>query len=939
MDARSETVQFLSTRRSFLMAASSGLLATTVQGVSREPASRTSGDATPATQRAPSPSVSVAVVWRDDIEGGEVELTYAALHSLDGKPTRSPGDFRLQGGAKRLEIHVDDARIEAGAQPTRVTVSFKARQASAESRPAAFTFFLRDVVKDAPILVRGLGVAVVPAGDPRTFDQVDADIRAKRLRSERELINEAPEETYDNACRGTKSMRCPTWLGVGRDMRIFRVMPMDSVGYWGYIEPCDLAHSSIPREGKDPGRYHFILGRGAACSCDIERCLEDGVLPIVKSTQRDDDIEYQLTLFATLEGGPLSADAVRGTHWLAAFANATGAMLTKTEQAQYEALEASEVTQREQELICWIHVEAINKGSVPRYAYAKAGYVKADWLEGVGDARFIEGQRINKDGKVICINQLNGKPMPQEEMAILLQPGGKIALDIRFPHRPLIRERAGALIDQSFEAHYQACRSFWREKSGRGAQVSLPDSAVEQRLKAGLLHLDILTLGMAREGPLATPVGWYAPIGSESSPIIQAYDALGYQELAERAIQFFLNRQRKDGFIQTCLGYQLETGPILWTIGEHFRYTRDVPWARQIQPNVLKACRYLLDWRRRNMKEELRGKGYGMLEGKVADPQDFYHSFMLNALSYVGLKRAVEMYADIDAQAFMEVKQELAPYLADIRDSYARNVARSPVVPLGDGTWIPSFSPWAEYAGPVSLYADGGSWLSHYMFASRDSLIGALYLGIGEVLDPNEQLAEWLLYAHQELMTHRNAGFSQPYYCRHDWLHLKRGEVSQYLKTYYNQLTSLQDRETYTFWEHYVGVGESQHKTHEEGWFLMQTRWMLWDEDCDAGTLRLLPMVPRGWLESGKTLTLEKCRSYFGPFSLDVRVSNPIGQVKATVQLHGPVKHHPKVITLRLPHPSGRRPSGVQGGQFDARSESVVITRPTSVMRAVLSYA
>ena len=58
-------------------------------------------------------------------------------------------------------------------------------------------------------------------------------------------------------------------------------------------------------------------------------------------------------------------------------------------------------------------------------------------------------------------------------------------------------------------------------------------------------------------------------------------------------------------------------------------------------------------------------------------------------------------------------------------------------------------------------------------------------------------------------------------------------------------MAGLADRETYTFWEHYFHA--SPHKTHEEGWFLMQTRWMLWLEDGD--TLKLLPGVPRAWLE------------------------------------------------------------------------------------------
>jgi hypothetical protein len=947
MNIHSEPSGPISSRREFLLAAGTGILAATAPiafsgDASSNDAPASKGDASPS--GAPSARRAVAVVWKDDVEGGEVEVTYAALHALDrpakeNQAANSPGDFVLVPGVKRLEIHIDDARTELGARPTRIGVRFRKRNAGSDESPAGFTFFLRDVVPQTPILVRGLQVAVLAADDRRTYEQVDAAVRAKKLQSVRESIDAAPEETYESACRGVKEMRCPTWLGLGRDMRIFRVMPLDSVGYWGCVEPYDLGRSAIPAEGRDPGRYYFILGRGARCSVDIVRRLEDGVLPIVKSTQRDGDIEYSLTLFATLEKEPLNADNVRGTHWLAAYANSAGKMLTKSETAQYEQMMPAEVAQREQELVCRVRVEAVNRGSVPRYAYAKAGYIKANALEGVGSAKFIEGRRTNAAGKVMAVNLLNGEPMPQEEMAILIQPGDKETFDFIFPHRPLSHERAAAVGKQSYEAHYEACKAYWRGRLAEGARFSLPDAAIDERLRAGLPHLDITTLGLSETGPLAPFVGWYAPIGSESAPIIQFYDSLGYHRWAERCIQLFLDRQQDDGFIQTCLGYQLETGPVLWTIGEHFRYTRDVAWARRIQPNVLKACRYLLDWRRRNMKEELRGKGYGLLEGKVADPQDFYHSFMLNALTYLGLKRAVEMYAEIDPDAVAEVKRELAPYLADIRRAFSDNVARSPVIPLGDGSWIPSFSPWAEYAGPVSLYADGGSWLSHYMFASRDSLIGALFLGIGEVLDPNEQLAEWLLYAHQELMTHRNAGFSQPYYCRHDWLHLRRGEMKQYLKTYYNQFASLQDRETYTFWEHYVGVGESQHKTHEEAWFLMQTRWMLWEEDYDSGTLRLLSMIPRAWLEAGKEIVMEKCKSYFGEFSLRVRSLAPDGRIEAVVRLHGPVKIRPKTVVLRLPHPANRSPSEVRGGRYDEKTESVIIEPITESMQIVLRYA
>ena len=96
----------------------------------------------------------------------------------------------------------------------------------------------------------------------------------------------------------------------------------------------------------------------------------------------------------------------------------------------------------------------------------------------------------------------------------------------------------------------------------------------------------------------------------------------------------------------------------------------------------------------------------------------------------------------------------------------------------------------------------------------------------------------------------------------------RSGEVKAFLHTYYNQIASLQDRSTYTFWEHYYGV--SQHKTHEEGWFLMQTRWMLWMEEPETRTLNLLPGIPRAWLDKDH-IHLQNCASYFGKFSLHVQ--------------------------------------------------------------------
>ena len=118
----------------------------------------------------------------------------------------------------------------------------------------------------------------------------------------------------------------------------------------------------------------------------------------------------------------------------------------------------------------------------------------------------------------------------------------------------------------------------------------------------------------------------------------------------------------------------------------------------------------------------------------------------------------------------------------------------------------------------------------------------------------------FLLDSHSELMTERNVVFSQPYYSRHPWIHLMRGETKAFLKAYYNTMASLADRETYTFWEHYFRA--SAHKTHEEAWFLMETRWMLYlERGQDAGSFSWHPTKLYGGWKSD--CAHERCK-YFG---------------------------------------------------------------------------
>ncbi|HMD61544.1 MAG TPA: hypothetical protein VKG78_08940, partial [Opitutaceae bacterium] len=511
------------------------------------------------------------------------------------------------------------------------------------------------------------------------------------------------------------------------------------------------------------------------------------------------------------------------------------------------------------------------------------------------------------------------RPLPREEVSLLLGPGEEATIDFFVPHRPIPADRAPALAAQDFGARLEEARAYWRAKLGRAAAIRLPDKRLNEMVQAGLLHLDLVTYGLEPDGTLTPQIGIYNAIGSESSPIIQFMDSMGLHETAARSLRYFLDKQHDDGFMQNFSNYMLETGAVLWSLGEHYRYTRDVEWVRGIEPKLLKSARYMRDWRRRNQVEDLRGKGYGMLDGKTADPEDPFRSFMLNGYAYLGFARVAEMLEPVDPAEAKAWRQEAAGLKEDIRATFFETMARSPVVPLGDGSWVPTVAPWANYSGPVMLQADGGDWDSHGTVATRDSLLGPLYLVFQEVIDPAEPAAGFLVSYHNELMTIRNTAFSQPYYSRHDWVHLQRGEVKPFLKDYYNAVAGLADRETYTFWEHFFGG--SPHKTHEEGWFLMQTRWMLYLEKGD--TLEFLPGIARGLLAGGNRIELDGVATYFGPATLRVEASADRRRIMAHVECAS--GRGPRSVTIRLPHPTGLRPSGVKGGTYDAAGETVRI--------------
>ncbi len=823
--------------------------------------------------------------------------------------TVTAGAFQLAAKvAGRLELKIKSAP-ERGALPVIVTI---------DTLPRGFSFRLEEVMAGFPIYLPEDQVVVTEATDDRTYAVIVAAIQQRGGQTKLQQIAAAPEGNFATAAATGRDLKVQTWLGVTRDMRLFRVdenLETFQPKFAGYDVP-------LPETPRQIATYAFQFGRGWGPRVGVTRRLDDGDLPILRGMIDDEAIGYDVTLFATLECSPLTEANIRGTDYLVADAHGHGHMFTPA-QAELEKTRRETELNPAEEVVLYARAVATNRGRAPQYALFRTAVpslatpVSPQLPKWTFDAA--HGLGLFDSGRVFAVSKLNGRPLPAEEISVLLRPGESAVLEFMVPHRPVSHARGAALAAQSCAVRLAEARAFWRGKLATAAQWQLPETRIDEMVRAGLLHLDLVTYGHPAPAPLLPGIGLYTTIGSESAPIIQFMDSMGWHDTAARALDFFFAKQHDDGFMQNFNGYMLETGAVLWTLGEHFRYTRDTAWLRRIQPKVTLAWHYLRDWRARNLLPELRGHGYGLLDGKTADPEDPFRSFMLNGYAYLGLARTAELLLGVDPVEAEACRVEAAALKADIRTALCEAMVRSPVVPLGDGTWSRIAPPWTNYRGPLMLHGDGGSWFTHGSMVARDSLLGPLYLAFQEVLTPQETMAKELLHTHSELMRRDNVAFSQPYYSQHPRLHLQRGETKAFLQAWYGTVAAMADRGTYTFTEHFFPA--SSHKTHEEAWFLMQTRWMLYLEDGD--TLRLLPGVPRAWLKAGAQLAVKNAGSYFGPLTFAVAVSSDGKNVQVTIECPG--DRRPRGVELRVPHPQEQKALSVEGGKYEATTETVHI--------------
>lgn len=874
---------------------------------------------------------SVRIKWDRKVTEGTVEIRNGILKSLELKKGNgflvNENSFRSEtDGIDELLVCVDSAKLEFG--PGATVVSLKANSHS-------FSFFLRDITDAMPVYIPEYHVIVSTEHDIRSYSDIEQDIQSKGLLTKVQKIEQQPETSFEVVAKNSRDMSGPVWLGIGRDVRLFQVYEeMNDNDLEGKIvKPiCSTVPMKLPEVRNDELTYFYVFGRGIGTHPNVVRFLEEGSKLIYHSELIDDDICYHSVSFVSGEEHDLSQADTNGSHYLVF--DYYSSMRNINEKLKVEMDEKLAKEEAREGLVLCINTTIKNRGDVPRYAWFMLPRPGNGWMKQYPYQYDREkGISYFKENMVFCVSKLNGKVVPNEEMAVLLQPGEEITCQYILPHKPISWERGIALADRDFSTHYTAAQDYWHKIEDSAARIHIPEHRIDEMVKAGLNHLYLITFGSDSSQVFAPNIGIYHPIGTESAPIILYYLSMGWSELAKRSLNYFLAWQMPDGSIQNYGGYMVETGAFLWASSEYFRYTRDIEWIKENKDKLLLSCKYLINWRNQSKVESLKGRGYGMVDGKFADVNAPYRQFSVNAYSCMGVSRMAEVFRSIDPIEASLLEKEALEWRKDIWESISHQLEITPVVPLGDGTWVSALSPWAEGESLRALYYKEEKFWSHGCFIDSDVLCGPLYLIFCEIIDPECNLAGNMLQYTRELFCQGSTALSQPYYSRHNWLQLRRGEVKPFLSTYYGTFAAHADRQTYSFWEHLHRV--SPHKTHEEATFLMDTRWMLYMEIGD--TLSVFRGIPRKWLDDENEISLCGVGSYFGNLNIWAKSDLKNKCITASVSCYDESRR-PNCVTIRIPHPFGNKPIKVSGGIYDAKKESVIILNFEGRADVVVQY-
>lgn len=730
---------------------------------------------------------------------------------------------------------------------------------------AAFGVAVDDVLAHDTVYVPHAGLLVSRAPN-LTIEEYQRSIARRKTILER--VRNMPEQTFAQAMQKTHHKvqnNGPIMLSLVCDNRKF------------IVEQDGTLH-------RDEIQLRPLFANGRARW--VERHLHGGWFPISVITWREGDVVYRQTTFVA----PLDEKPISGSNgWLYEHAACIAHIDAENLSAQPATTQVSLAVKPQAEMRPVPDGYAIaHNGNITAVVNLK----EADW-------------GASAQGDALSLSAV--LPPQAKRHLVLVLPAWQTAEPFAMPDVPSALTRA---------------ERYWQETLKDAVQIDIPDPTLLNMVRAAQVHC---LLAARNEEDGKRVAAWiasmaYGPLESEAHSVIRGMLLMGHREFARRALEYFVKRYQPAGFLTT--GYTLMgTGWHLWTLCEYYALTRDGEWIRQIAPAVENVCRWIVRQREKTMRRMPQGDPvpeYGLMPpGVMADWNAYAYYFALNGYYCAGLRHAASALVDANSTGAYELLQEAQRFEKDVLRAYRNTQAQMPVVPLQNGTWIPGSPSQVHCPAPTAHFFPGEDGNRSWAY---DVELGAHQLIPQGVIPAHSPEADWMIDYLEDVAFLESGwfdypadenrrdwfnlgGFSkvQPYYTRNPEIYAMRLDAKPFIRSYFNMLASLLNEETLWLWEHFHNVG-AWNKTHETGYFLQQTRFMLAMEHGNA--LHLAPLIPRYWLKAGNTVAVENLPTRFGTVSYRIRSQVAQKMMEAEVTL--PATSPPFTVCVHLRHPDGK---------------------------------
>ncbi len=747
----------------------------------------------------------------------------------------------------------------------------------------SFAVAAQDVLDEGAVLVRSHGLFVADASRGITRDAYRKSIADRRTVLEE--VRARPDQTFAQALEHVHNPRQnlpPMMLSLACDDVKFVTQRDGTVEF--SPEP-EKAIRFIDKSQPIPARLVPKFGAGGGTT----RKLEGDWLPIPVVESRDGNLVYRQRTFVAPAGEPAKGNPYLNSKPLCVSEFTAGNVGADAERGSLEL-----TFMAGKELPATIDMVTPTRGLV-RGRDRLLAIIELDAEKPRAD---ISGNTLRLSGK---------QPAGNTSRCRVLIPGW-----VASPDDPALSGGTD---------YYAATVACWQRLMDGKVTVDVPDALLMNVIKASQVHCLIAARNVA-DGERVAPwiASWvYGPLESECNSILRAMGMFGHEDFCRRGFDYYVHQYRDNGMMTT--GYTLMgMGWHLQRLGEHYRRTQDRAWLESVAPKVATMCRWIRDQRKKTMQGDAgddRPPEYGLMPpGVMADWNAFAYYFCLNGYYCDGLREAGLALRDINHPDADAILADAKDFRDAILGAYRWTQKIMPVYPLRDGTSVEGYPSQVHCPSPTNTFFPGEDANRSWCY---DVELGAHHLVPQGILDPmspevtamldHMEDVQYLASGWYDYDTKRNhadwynlGGFSkvQPYYTRNGEIYALRDDIKPFVRTYFNTLPSLLNMEVLSLQEHFSGVG-AWNKTHETGYFLQQTRFMLLLERGDE--LWLNSLTTDQWLKQGMTIAIHRAPTLFGEAGFEIRSKVDEGVIEATID--PPVRTKPKALVLRLRHPDG----------------------------------